>query len=375
MRPGSVIIAGGSLAGLFAGSLILQDGWDVHIYERSLGELESRGGGIVLQPEVVEVFNRLGLDPDGPVGVWAEERIFLDRSGRIESRMKTRQKQTSWNAIYSAIRNTFPDERYHQGSTVGAVEQSGPHVVAKINDIQVEADFLIGADGGGSMVRNQIASGATGEYAGYVAYRGLVNESELDESAADILRNRFTFFHFYQSHILVYLVASEDLSVEVGKRRFNWVWYRDVPEGSQLDIVLTDSTGRRNPSGVAPGLLSVPVHTELVSAARQYLPEPMRLLVEATKEPFVQTINDVAVTHMVDRRVALIGDAAFVPRPHTAASTSKAAANALALVDDLRSAPDLASGLKRWEDPQLQFGRFLLSRGRQLGNSSQFPDK
>ena len=47
------LIIGGSLGGLFAGNLLRQVGWDVSIFERSAHDLDSRGGGIVLQPEVV----------------------------------------------------------------------------------------------------------------------------------------------------------------------------------------------------------------------------------------------------------------------------------------------------------------------------------
>ena len=56
------LIIGGSLGGLFAGNLLRQVGWDVSIFERSAHDLDSRGGGIVLQPEVVEVFRRASVD-------------------------------------------------------------------------------------------------------------------------------------------------------------------------------------------------------------------------------------------------------------------------------------------------------------------------
>lgn len=48
------IIIGGSLGGLFAGNMLQQAGWEVDIFKRSARDLDSRGGGIVLQPEVVE---------------------------------------------------------------------------------------------------------------------------------------------------------------------------------------------------------------------------------------------------------------------------------------------------------------------------------
>lgn len=46
------LVIGGSLGGLFAGNLLRRLGWDVDIFERSTQDLDSRGGGIVLQPDV-----------------------------------------------------------------------------------------------------------------------------------------------------------------------------------------------------------------------------------------------------------------------------------------------------------------------------------
>ena len=70
-------------------------------------------------------------------------------------------------------------------------------------------------------------------------------------------------------------------------------------------------------------------------------------------------------------RVALVGDAAFVPRPHTAASSAKAAGNALALADALTTAQDVPEALTRWETEQLRIGQYLRQLGRELGNRSQ----
>ncbi|MCC2665495.1 MAG: hypothetical protein K0S35_3417, partial [Geminicoccaceae bacterium] len=45
-----VIIAGGSIAGLFAGALLRAEGFAVDLYERSGETLASRGAGIVSHP-------------------------------------------------------------------------------------------------------------------------------------------------------------------------------------------------------------------------------------------------------------------------------------------------------------------------------------
>jgi 2-polyprenyl-6-methoxyphenol hydroxylase-like FAD-dependent oxidoreductase len=94
---------------------------------------------------------------------------------------------------------------------------------------------------------------------------------------------------------------------------------------------------------------------------------------EVTDEPFVQTIHDLAVPRMAFGRVCLTGDAAFVPRPHTAASTAKAAANALALADCFTAiGGDVVETLRRWEPDQMELGERLRDYGQRLGNRSQF---
>ena len=62
------VVIGGSLGGLFAGLLLRSIRWDVDIYERSPHDLDSRGGGSVLQPEVLEAFRRAGVHPLGRTG-------------------------------------------------------------------------------------------------------------------------------------------------------------------------------------------------------------------------------------------------------------------------------------------------------------------
>ena len=107
--------------------------------------------------------------------------------------------------------------------------------------------------------------------------------------------------------------------------------------------------------------------------ARHVLPPVFVRLVEATEEPFVQTIHDLAVPRMAFGRVCLTGDAAFVPRPHTAASTAKAAANALALADCLTATGgDVVETLRRWEPDQMELGERVRDYGQRLGNRSQF---
>ena len=76
---------------------------------------------------------------------------------------------------------------------------------------------------------------------------------------------------------------------------------------------------------------------------------------------------------MVKGHVILLGDAAFIPRPHTAASTSKAAFNAIQLAEALKKSPeDLDAALKAWEPKQLWLGQQLYRQGSGTGNHLMF---
>jgi 2-polyprenyl-6-methoxyphenol hydroxylase-like FAD-dependent oxidoreductase len=283
------------------------------------------------------------------------------------------QAMTSWDALYRKLRAAFPDDRYHAGCRLLRFEPEGERVTAHFEGgRQEQCDLLVGADGPGSTVRQQVLPEVRSEYAGYVAWRGVVPEGQEPDLAA-AFPGRFTFFQAPHTHILCYLIPGPDGALAPGQRRLNWVWYVNAAPGPELERVLTDREGRRRQFSVPEGLVRPEVVSWLHGEARRLLPPPFRRLVEATGEPFVQTVQDLAAPRMSFGRVCLTGDAAFVLRPHTAASTAKAAANAQALADALQAAGgDVSVALPLWEPDQLALGRRLLEYGRRLGDQSQF---
>jgi 2,6-dihydroxypyridine 3-monooxygenase len=82
-------------------------------------------------------------------------------------------------------------------------------------------------------------------------------------------------------------------------------------------------------------------------------------------------IFDVELEQMAFGHVCLLGDAAWVARPHAAAGTAKAAADAWALGDALRQHDDVAEALTAWEPGQMELGRQLVERTRRIGRRSQ----
>ncbi|MBS7545312.1 FAD-dependent monooxygenase [Ancylobacter oerskovii] len=363
-----IIIAGGSVGGLFVSELLRRDGHDVTLLERSALGLEGRGAGLVAQSEVFDMLREAGVAHLATFGVVARERIHLDRAGAIVHRQATPQTQLSWDRLFRTFRERVPEGGYVGGRAVTGVTQEARRARVHLADGGVEeADLVIAADGLGSTLREAVAGpGAQPAYAGYVAWRGLVPEAAMPPEAAATLFERFAFHDMPGSQALGYLVPGADGAIERGRRRYNWVWYRRyTPE--ELAGVLTDAEGQRHDFSLAPGQMAPAAADALRADAARLLPPAFAAAVAAEPRPFVQAIFDYEAPRLVAGRLALTGDAAFVARPHTAMGVAKAAGDAFALRDALAGQPDLAGALAAYERARLPHGRAVVEYGRRLG--------
>jgi 2-polyprenyl-6-methoxyphenol hydroxylase-like FAD-dependent oxidoreductase len=102
------------------------------------------------------------------------------------------------------------------------------------------------------------------------------------------------------------------------------------------------------------------------AAAERLVAWQLRDIVRLIDEPILQPIYDLETPRMAFGRVAIIGDAAFVARPHVAAGVSKAADDAAALADAL-DGDDVETALRRFEAARLPVGIRIIERARHLG--------
>ncbi len=362
------IIIGGSMGGLFAANLLWRAGWDVNVYERVGDELEGRGAGIVTHPSLLSALAKAGVKVDDTIGVTVEERVTLASDGSIAGRRPLPQLLTAWSRLYHVLKVAFPKERYHVGAQLTALAQDAQSVTASFsNGEQITGDLLIGADGIRSTVRNILAPEIKPIYAGYVAWRGLIEESALSERARKEMFPYFAFGLPPKEQMIAYPVAGRDNATEPGKRRFNFVWYRPADEATTLRDMLTDATGKVWLDGIPPPL----IRTEIVEAARQAAREGLAPqfaeAVAKTDSLFFQPIFDVVSEQMSFGRVALLGDAAFVARPHCGMGVTKAGEDACALIDALAATADIASALQAYDRERVAFGNFIVDHARALG--------
>lgn len=363
------LVIGGSLGGLFAATALRAIGWHVDIFERSPAAMDSRGGGIVLQADVLQHFRYAGIKPANALGVRSHDRLYLNRAGTVVHKEPMPQTQTSWNTLYNSLFSAFPAEHYHRGKTLVDLTQNEQRVTANFADgSSAEGDLLIGADGAGSTVRSLVLPGTQYTYSGYVVWRGLVDEDGLPDFAKAQLYEDFVFQQDPESLMLEYMVPGLNGSVNPGERRFNWLWYLKAAQGAALDAVLTDNNGHRRSHSIPPGALAAQQDAYLRDMGEQHANPAFRELIRQTKDIFVQAILDLKVPQMVFGRVLLTGDAAFVPRPHTAGSTAKAARNALSLAQAIDDIGDIDKGLQVWQQLQLAEGKRMADWGVSMGD-------
>jgi 2,6-dihydroxypyridine 3-monooxygenase len=371
MGEPSAIVVGGSIGGLTAALLLRDAGFDVTVLERSDAALEGRGAGIVLHEATARyLVERAGLSVES-ISEQAQWFRFVDRSGTVTHQEPCRYRFTAWTTLFTNLLDNLPPDQYRLGNEVFGIETVGDRVrVVTVDGFSMTADLVVCADGITSSSRRRLLPEVEAIYAGYLGWRGVVRESELDREVFNRLYEAITYSTPALSHILAYPIPGHrGTSLE---RVLNYVWYRNLEEGPLLDDVLTDVGGVRRNMSVAPGKLQSRHVEDLKTEARSALPDDLARMVLTTEHPFIQTVVDIEVPRMAFDRVCLIGDAAFAARPHAAAGTAKAAADAWSLSESLRSTGgDVPAALRSWEPGALERGRRLTDRARRLGRMAQ----
>lgn len=406
------------MGGLFAGVALKAHGYDTTILERTpTFLLDNQGAGIVAGGDTISFFERYDRSKK-PVAVPSFKRLYLNQKGDVIHEEFSRQNMTSWDLVYFLLRANYdrveseyleggqlPEVRegdgsvnYRYGCTVTSIADDGENVKVKFKKVgedgkEVEEEIMsrlvVAADGQShqflklpttqltnpgpsSTVRKILQPEVERTYAGYVVIRGTVPEPEASPSALEVFRERFCFFHAPGIQNLTYTIAGQNGNTNPGHRLLNFVWYANFPEGSpELDKLMTDKDGRRRHITIPPGKIAWDAWEMLKSKADSTLPPQMAEMAHKTRAPFVQCITDVLAPknlYMGDK-VVLIGDALAGLRPHTVASTSQAAFNAMSLVEWLDGGQ---VERKDFVKQTMEFARMMQIRGMEMGRRSQF---
>ncbi|TKA70744.1 hypothetical protein B0A49_07653 [Cryomyces minteri] len=391
----NVIVIGGSLGGLMHGIVLKRLGHTVRILERNPSPLlHNQGAGVVAGNDTQDFFQHHDLT-HRPLAVTSHLRHYLDVKGNEIHREEYAQQMTSWDLLYYVLRANFDrvesgycslppvqdgegQATYQYGHTVTALHDLGPDAGVELSfrdrdgeSDKTTADLVIAADGGSSTVRKLLQPDVERKYVGYVAWRGTVPERSLSAAATAALAEKFTFFHASGVQILAYLIPGPDGALEPGKRLMNWVWYVNYAAGSAAyRELMTDVDGKTHAVTLPVGKMAPRVWEKQKAVAAATLPPQVAEIVAKTEQPFIQAITDVLSPSntYLDGRVLLVGDALAGFRPHTAASTSQAAYDALMLDALLRG----EMSRQEWAARTMEYARRVQRRGVEMGERSQF---
>ena len=359
-------IIGGSIAGLFTANALIQKGWNVTVHEKVESPLSGRGAGIATYDELADlVFKATGNNQ--VLGTKAKTRVSLDIKGNINSSYDYPQIYTSWQYLFSLLRNNIKNSKYFMNDDCIKIIQDNESATALFfNGKKKKSDIIIIANGMKSVIRKYVDQNAIPQYAGYVGWRGVVNEKDISVESLKILSEYFVVVLPFNQQIASYPIAGEgENPFDKGNRRINWIWYKPATEKNLKKLFLGKS-GKQYNDGIPPNEIRDQVLKELLLEANNILPPQMYELIIKTSQPLIQPIYDLESNFMVNKRLITLGDAAFTARPHVGMGVTKAAIDAFTLSNSL-SSNNYLNNLSKWEKNIIKAGKFLVNRSRELG--------
>ncbi len=363
------VVIGGSTGGLFAAGMLRAAGWDADIYERTTDDLAGRGAGIGITLELLQAMERVGARVDPSMGAPIASYRWIGRDGDLRFEHFHYMAASAWARIYQPLRASFPDSHYHAGRNLVRIEQGDRSAVAVFADgAHIEADLIVAADGALSTIRGQLLPEVLPAYTGYVAWRGVVAESAVAPAVRDVVAGHIVFSFQDGEMMLTMLMPGEGEDVRPGRRRYYFIWYHRTENQAALRDLFTDAEGRDHGVSIPPPLIRPDVIAAMKARAGASFASPLDEIVRAAPMPLLQAISDMESPRLAFGRVALLGDSAFVARPHVAGGITKAALDSEALVDALAAHADVPAALAAYEVSQLDFGRRIVAHARRLGS-------
>ena len=341
-----MIIVGGGIGGLTAAIALSRLGIDVHLYEQAT-ELREVGAGIAIASNALRALDAIGLADDvrsqsiagmqGGVRDTTGEFLVSIPANDLFNQIGT--VAVMHRAELLALLARHVDRaRIHLGCTCVAVQSEGAGIAMRLNTgDSVRADGLVAADGLRSMVRAHVFDSPVIRYAGYTAWRAVVN--------------------FPESQALV-------LGETWGRgRRFGIV----PMAGGRVYWFATNNSPpeQRDPAGRTKASLA-----QLFRGWHQ----PIDALIAAAQEDSIlrNDIYDIApLPHYVRERVALLGDAAHAMTPNLGQGACQSIEDSVVLAACLKKAGQVEPAFLEYERRRMPRTKRILLRSRQLGFIAQ----
>jgi 2-polyprenyl-6-methoxyphenol hydroxylase-like FAD-dependent oxidoreductase len=352
----AIAIIGGSLAGLTLALACAKHGLPVRLYERAV--LRTNGGDS-LSVDLAALARATGhdprVDPKLPVVVAYRDRHL-----------------TAWPALYAWLSEKVdqtPGISLQRGKNLSSVQDLGHSLQLHFSDgSRSDADVVIGADGYASSVRRVLTpEAAHAKYAGYVVWRGLVEESKLQRPVA-LSSDQGLWIDFVNGYRLVAAVLPGcNGSLEIGQRQITFAWFEEGRHAllreknclTETDHVV-GTLGRDK--------IDTAIRQDLSQRIAQAWPkvwaEAVALGVQSEEVLSGSPIVEYLPVRLAKGRLAIIGDAAHAVSPMTGsgfASSVEDAATLSRMLAEKSTDESVAKALARYDSARLPYSRRLLA--------------
>ena len=322
-----VLIVGAGIGGLMLAHALLQRGKSVRILETAPA-LQEVGAGIQIPPNAMKVLRALGLDTAvmdrafQPVAIEAR----MGQSGRSVFEIPLAEASVKrWGAPYlhihradyiAALLDGLPDGVLHLNSRVTGYIQSADGVSVELADgTHLQSDYLVGADGIRSSIREQMLGPDAPQFTGNMAWRAVVQIDRL----GDLAPNPTACAWFGPGkHAVTYRLGGEGQLIN-----FVGVVEQDAWQGEGWSI----------PGDKAGALKDFEGWHPIIS----------NLIANADSLHRWALFDRAPLARWVDGRIALMGDAAHPMLPFLAQGAAMAVEDAWVLAETISEGCDLGA--------------------------------
>ena len=359
-RPRKALIIGAGIAGPVAAILLKRAGFDAELFE-AFPYSTGIGGGLQIAPNGMRVLAEIGLADDMiAAGSISESFDFCSKSGRrigsINRNMKQRFGQPAVNMRRSTLTEAIVNKAWCEDvelrfeKRLARIEDRADRpIVAHFTDgSSAEGDFLIGADGVHSMVRQHVLPDGPRPFdTGLVGFGGFVPRALIEETGIGP-RIEATFG---QSGFFGYGFCSPD-----PQNGAMW-WSTQPSEG--LDAATYRAMDQQ----------AIKRHLLDFHAGWH---EPIPHILHAAEDIIVTDTLDVATLPVWSRsRTLLIGDAAHATSPHAGQGASLALEDAMRLGCLMQKGQELGQTFQAFEQERRSRVERIVAIARRNGNSKR----
>lgn len=337
MKQGIVIGAG--IGGLTTAAALARKGIAATVFEQA-SELNEVGAGIWVAPNGLQVYQKLGL-ADGIIslGKMLDKITVADIKGEPISVVDGEYLESKYGfktlSIHRALLQNFladeiPADRIVLGKKFLSYAQTDSKVIAEFDDgTSASADFLIVADGIRSNGRLQINDSATIRYSGQTCWR-FVTDFELPAGQLSEMNE----------------IWGDERGLRVGYSMINsrqaYVYITNYENAGGKDDVQTLKEYLLNICKDFPAVVA-----EMISVVKA--------------EGIIRTdLYDLKpIPNWVDKKVALLGDAAHATTPNLGQGACQAIEDAYVISEQLAANENIEIGMRKYQQARLKKAAFI----------------